>query len=786
MSKKIKILALTLACVVTLGAGMITAFASAKTTVTVEDSFNDISNEGTVDSNKWASIFADPANPSIKQSGSENPSLQFVVNESGGEQVQYGTVRKAQGIESVSFSLKMADAIKGTAKWFAVNFVPALELNKVKGSNHYYSPIMIDPKTIYVKGSGSSQSSVSWSTLFPELIEESGTICETWVSFKLVPTSATTMDVYVTLREDDGSMVFPETPVLTINGTREDAKEHLVSYGIEEDIDFQNSYVLFGSEGMGHGSHIDDIKVVATSGNIGEDFTSAIRSEDFQTFPDGKLGSALKVTDNNTLQISNAKAGDRVITHAKINEETSIAEGIIVFEASFRIKMAKNCTDEVAFVFGLDGETADLRQGSYAYVIGKDYGRVVKYADGSAVYDSDKENALIQVASKKGADINIKVYKDGSVEVYEDGKFKASLPEADRYHGNVGFAVLSDTTGTVDIDNIVIKQTSYYVPVTKSVTHNFSNSFFGNEGFEDFALSPSGTGGVYVKDGKLQFDHCADSDFFGSAHQYDSFIMDYQLCSINVGEGKTAEQRWLGLDVGKASKSTSHYGSNVLLAVVIVPESGVNTVGLWKYHSDNSKTDPDSIKITNVKGIPVDYFKNIQYDNKSKMESDIKAGDAVCFRWVSDATNENLKLYMKRASESEYTLYAEVNGVNTSGYQAITCTGWTTLTIDNFSMSNTSPIYEIADNEPPKEIEVTKTEIIYTKPDVDVNWEEELRLNGEVKVDSASNQANHAGQKFDATNGDERGAGCTGAVTGGAGLAVLALIGSCVIRRKEH
>jgi hypothetical protein len=86
----------------------------------------------------------------------------------------------------------------------------------------------------------------------------------------------------------------------------------------------------------------------------------------------------------------------------------------------------------------------------------------------------------------------------------------------------------------------------------------------------------------------------------------------------------------------------------------------------------------------------------------------------------------------------------------------------------------------------PKEIEVTKTEIIYTKPDVDVNWEEELRLNGEVKVDSANAQTTHDGQNYDAKNGDARGAGCKGAVTGGAGLMALALVGSCIIRKKQH
>ena len=188
MSKKFKLLALTLACVTTLGMGAISAFASAKTTVAVEDSFNDISFEGEVDSSKWVSSVANPTNPSIKQSGSENPALQFVSGQSGGESVQYGTSKKAEGITSVEFSLKMAESIKGTEKWFAVNFVPALEHGQVRGSNHYYSPIMIDPKKVYVRGE--SQASKGWTDLFPEYISEYGTIVETWVSSKSAPLKA--------------------------------------------------------------------------------------------------------------------------------------------------------------------------------------------------------------------------------------------------------------------------------------------------------------------------------------------------------------------------------------------------------------------------------------------------------------------------------------------------------------------------------------------------------------------------------------------------------------------
>ncbi|MBR2337444.1 MAG: hypothetical protein IKA61_05835 [Clostridia bacterium] len=771
MSKKIKLLALTLACVATLGMGMVTAFASAKTKITVEDSFNDLTYEGSTNSQKWTSTFSDPANPTIKQSGSENPSLQFVENLSGGEQVQYGTASKVENIQSVTFSLKMAEGIKNTEKWMAVNFVP--QTYGTMGSNHYYSPIMINPSYVYVKGE--TDFGKQWRDIFPEYIQEYGSVAETWVSFKLIPTSDTTLEVYVALRGDTiDDTEFPQEPIFTITGTRQDAKDSLIGAGISEDISYKNAYVLFGFEGRGHGSNIDDIRVVGSNMTAADDFTSGIRSEELRTYPDGNIGVALKIMDNNTLEITNAKAGDRVVSNVKIDEETSIAEGIIVFEASFRVKMTKSSTDEVAFVFGLESSSSDPRQNGYAYVIGKDYGRVIKYADSQIVEETDITNSLIQVTSKKGADISIKVYKDCSVEVYEDGNLRANLPLADTYVGHVGFAALSDTAGTVNIDNVVIKQTTYYVPVTKSVTHNFSNDFFGNEGTEDFIVS-NNAGAIVVEDGKLYFDNCSDETFFGPAHQYDSYIMDFQLCSIDVSEGRTANDKWIGLDVGRPTAGATDYGLNVMFGVTIVPVAGVNSVGVWAFFNNRSTTDTESITVINHRQIPASLFRNIQFDNVSKTEGQIKAGDAVCFRWVSDATNENLKLYIKKACESEYVLYAEIKGVNTSGYQAIRCTGWTSFKIDNFSMANTSPIYEVADNEVPETIYADPIiEHVYTKPDVDVNWEEEIRLNGQVKDEASSG------------SGSGSSGGCKGAVTGGAGLTALALLGACLVRRKKH
>ncbi|MBE5742613.1 MAG: hypothetical protein E7360_04785, partial [Clostridiales bacterium] len=124
MRKKIKLLALLLAIVATFGIGTVNAFASATTKVVLDDSFNSLEFNGTVDSNKWATTVADVENPSIKQAGASNACLQFLQNKSGGEEVQLGTKDKITNIEYVSFSLRFPSTSAG--KWIMVSFVPNL------------------------------------------------------------------------------------------------------------------------------------------------------------------------------------------------------------------------------------------------------------------------------------------------------------------------------------------------------------------------------------------------------------------------------------------------------------------------------------------------------------------------------------------------------------------------------------------------------------------------------------------------------------------------------------
>ena len=63
-------------------------------------------------------------------------------------------------------------------------------------------------------------------------------------------------------------------------------------------------------------------------------------------------------------------------------------------------------------------------------------------------------------------------------------------------------------------------------------------------------------------------------------------------------------------------------------------------------------------------------------------------------------------------------------------------------------MANTSPIYICADNEVPETIIQTETEVIYDAGNVDVNLEEEIKINTEEqseKKDESGNSSQNSG-----------------------------------------
>lgn len=769
MKKSLKILALICAIAAALSFSFTTALAGARTETVLEDSFSNSNLDGKVDPNKWNPVFTTETETIKQQDVVENPSLRFVKNQSGGEWIQYGTRAKISNIKSVSYSYMIPDGAKiGT--WLGVTFAGALDQTKA-GYYLYDAQLMLNDNVGHLKS-----------------------VIGKWVSVKIIPTSDTAADVFYAFRKDDGTADFTAQANMTITGFDFDAITHNKDLTEEEKAQatkdkiekegwsFKNAYILWGCEGQGEGICIDDIKIVADDGGKELVYSNEFDSLDlddqdsmFKAYECGRVASvALQVAEDNRMLFTKVKKGDRIISFAEIEKDTSVAEFVKCMDAVFTVQMDSDTQDAIAFAFGLDSEISDPIQNGCSYVIAIDengdaYGKLVEYKDGKILNEQQEPQLLEKATGRTGVKMAITVYKNGSVVIKQNGTVISEDFTVEQYEGRVGFYAPKNNDGTVYVDNVIIDNTTYYVPLTKSVTHNFENDFFGNAGYEDFYVRPEG-GTIEVQDGKLVWEGCSDFSYFGSAYEYDGFIMDYQITSVFVTDktddiSATGPGRWMGLDISRARKTEHTYGSYATILFAVNPTDENYYPGI--YTNDQSNLNLNEVTQIRYRPIPASLFEAIHYDNVLTTESQISPADAVCVRWVADPGGNSIKLYMKKYGEADFVLYYEAIGLNTTGYAMLTCTGYLTCKIDNFSMSNTSPIYEIANNEVPETIVKTETEYIYTKPDVDVNWEEELVLNGFGKKQDASDK------------------GCKGSLAGGIIAIPLVLLAAVAVKRRR-
>lgn len=700
------------------------ADASTKTTKVLQDTFNDLNYSGRYDNTKWKTYIADEATTNIAQTQASNAVLHFVNGQSSGETLQLATVNRYNNIQSIQFDLKLTS--DGTAAWMGVNIINDETLNEaLQGATSIYEVPMLIRSSQLAANTVTFDKNGNWSNLIG-----TDNIAGEWVTIKIVPDeTGRSASVYTAKQGDE----LPQAANLTMTWNSANSTRS-----------FSEGYVAFGTTHMGLDQYLDNIEIKADGVTYSEDFTPGVLSWTekgiFQAIGPGSA-SGLAVYDNSALKFENAKANDRIISVQSIAADTSVVMDMVALDATFNVKMdvEASTTDEIAFVFGLSEQRTDPMKGSYAYVINKNGGRLERYTANGKEEGSTQNansNSLGSVTSSNGATIRITVKKNGEFSVYENGnKIAATFDKVDAYAGYFGFVAFDDLSTDVAVDGVDVQSTSYYVPKTKSVTHNFSNNFFGNEGYEDFVTKALPENSLYVDNGKLVMQGASDGTFFGSAHQYDSFIMDYKLCNIYVGTPEmevtqaTKEGRWLGFDLSRQTKKISDYGSYLMLYFCIVPSKDVTSVSLSAYTSSSSITaaDPESYVISKVRDIPVNYFTDIQYDGVNSQKANIKDSDALCVRWVSE--NGVLKLYMKKASEADFTLYYTIMGLELNGYFALCNTGYLHAELDDFSMANTSPMYECADSEAPETIVKDKEIYIYDKGNVDVNWEEEIALN---------------------------------------------------------
>lgn len=725
MNKLSKTLAVVAATALVGAVGVpVVANASATTNVAVEDSFNDVKYANSYDEKKWTVTTSDATNPSIKQAGTQNTCA--IINKTNGTQVLLGTADRIHDISSVELSFKI-DAEDG--KWFAINFAETDDLEGYLSANNnakwdgflYTRPFMMYKS--YFGGGSALSGSVSYADLLGLPANE---IVGEWLKLKIVPDTADERKakLYLAFRNDE-------------------EYSNPVDLTFPEGRSFRNAVVTLGAEGGGT-PYIDDFRIVGKDGDgetvdICETFTSTILDENFRKYKRGS-SDGFELFDNNKLELTSLKKGDRMVSATSLVCDDSVVSSLEAVNATFIVKFDSEAadTEEVAFFLGLKDRAGDPLKGSYAFVMTKNGGRLEKYGEnGKETLTLPNTVNFDKVTSSNGSTITLSVYKDGTLRVYENGvEVSGNFDLIDTVEGYFGFVGTADNSSTIELDNVIVNNIVYFVPVTKSVTHNFSNDFFGNEGYEDFYLKQGDAGKMLVENGKLVYQGLSEQSFFGSAHQYDDFILDYKLCDIYIGTSdvenkqKTQVGTWLGLQIRrtesdlKASAATFYSEETYAnFRFLIVPSDSQDECQLFC----PDKLDGKKLSVTEYKKIPSSLFRAIQYDGNNVTQASIKAADAVCVRFVAE--KGTLSFYLKKASEAEFTKYYSVSGVNTSGYIGLSCPGYTYCSIDDFSMANTSSVYICADNEEPETIVETEKEIIYDRGAVDVNYDDEQKLN---------------------------------------------------------
>ncbi len=515
----------------------------------------------------------------------------------------------------------------------------------------------------------------------------SDTVDNQWVSVKVEAISDNTANFYIAPK----GKAFKKKNILTLSG------KHT----------FLNSAVVFGDYQF-IGYQLDNIVLKTESSVFKEDFEDD-KNDLFKTVTinEDKEKFSFDIEEDGgvrKLAFKNSNVDDSIIAINKLEGENKhLKDNDVVLNTTYNMTFPNGCSGEISYVFGLEENDGSPACENWAYVMNKSGGRIV-------YYDEDGNEKVKGTQSYGSNDVNIKITltKSGKLTVTANGN-AISANGVNKYDGFTGFSVRKEVKNTIYLDDVNIKNTYYNVLTTKSINEDFSENRMGTQGNSDYAFNAEG-GSFAVSDGELAFNGLSDNSYFGPAYQYETCELSFKLTGIYVTEDATDAKnatycgKWLGLDFGKSKSTVSSYGTYCTFATMLTHGEDINNsewkdAGLFTYKDDNL-SPLKSVVINNIKPIPADYFKDISYDGSSKQKDDIPADKAVCFKYV--IATDGIKLYMKRASESDYTLYAELNDVDTSGYFALCCTGYSFWTIDDFKIKNTSSVYNEA---PPVEIE---------------------------------------------------------------------------------
>lgn len=710
----------------------VTAFAREKETTIVKDDFSNDTYTDSVNSANWETYTSQTEENTVAQLKSDNATLKFIKKRSDGGQVAAYTSAKYV-MKSVQFDFFMEEGFDNWLGFDIVSSIPASGIPSIYGS-----PILFTGKEFSPNGVDIISGNNKYANALGETYSNTKNYNGEWLTVKYVfnldktneftlwfGRQGTTLAQAMTVTAKNASRVFNEGYLrLGVNNSK-GGSVHYDNVVIETTVKNQTQ------EG-------GDTVVTWTDGEvITEDFENG--KGIFEIKNDGSQRKVrAQVSSGSGLGFTEAAKGDRVVAKIASVVDDGLLASLVGLDVSFNAKVVEDGS-LLAFAFGLKKKTTEpFSIGTYAIVFSNQDAKIIKYVeDGDNVEEEEigKVNLANISDAEVGSNINITFNKNGELVVTErdvegsNGNFSDVSAKFDLgggvYAGYVAFASAADAT-YAQVGEVEILNTTYTVPVTKSLTHNFSTDYLGNEEKPDFVMSSIPANTMSVKDGRLNFNGCSDGSIFAPAYQYDDFILDYKITDIYVGEEgakddeATASGRWLGLDIGRENYGTTSYGSYLMFYFRITPDGEYTT--LTEYKANDGDT-PEKLEITPIdgKGIPSSLFNDIQYTNDI---SSVKPGDAVCVRWVSE--DNSLKLYMKKASDKKFVHYYTVEGVETSGHVALCCTGYTYCNIDDFSIANTSPIFECGDNDYPETIiKEVEPEYDYNKYIFDINFDEE-------------------------------------------------------------
>lgn len=704
MSKKaVKFVGLALALCSVFGAfGINTLAASAneRTKEIAVDNFNDVNVVGSYDSSIWTAYTQEENVVQVKELTA--PTNMFRV---GGtlanecEQALY-SAKKFTNLKEITF-----DMYYGTNKWCALQF-PTEEPNTANDLNPYMS--IFGPEN-FMNG-------------------------YSWVSVKI---KAYTND-------------YAKMFVVPLGAEWPDEEQPTKELS---DMNFSECYfAMFFNHSEAREGHfyLDNFKFLEEDGTVTEENfeteADITKTQMRSVVKDGKVADHKieMVAGVNKLAFTEAKVNDGILLNQEISKNDQyVASTSLVVDTAFELTINDDA-DKIAYTFGQSEQSGEVLKNVYAVELSTTTAEIVRY-------NENGEKSLLQTMTypsikNVATTVSISVAKNGVITV-KVGENSVAGENIAVWFGYTGFVALNDLVEEIYLDDVSVSSAYYKVPVSKSVTTNFSSdynisAYNGEKTDGDFIYRPE-SGSMEVKDGELVWTHISDGGYFSANYEYDSFILDFKLTSILYNEKdmsgaeSTPCHKWLGLDIGQKSNSgkLGQYGSNATIVIRITNESSApdekTPDATWDYASIGMYKSLDSesqaVGTENAK-LPASFFKAITYDNAAKKRADIKAEDAVCFRFV--AQNNSVEVYAKKASDSEYVKYYTLSNVDTAGYSSLCCTGYTFLSLDDFAMVNTAPIYALPDTKVPETDAAEKEEVvIYDRGNVDVNWQDELDLN---------------------------------------------------------